>query len=170
MKSSGFEAVAGLDARVLILGTLPGAASIAKGQYYAQPRNAFWSIMGAVVDAGPNLPYEERLDRLVARRIALWDVCARAMRPGSLDSAIQAGSVEANDFGRFFELHPELRLVCFNGGRAAALFQRFVLPGLGVRWTHIRRSTLPSTSPAHASMPLRQKVQAWRAGLTGFEA
>ena len=167
MTSSGFEPVAGPDARVLILGTLPGAVSLATGQYYAQPRNAFWSIMAEVAGAGPSLPYNERLRRLVEQRLALWDVCASALRPGSLDSRIRTDSIRRNDFRSFLGSHPDIRLVCFNGAKAAALFQP-VLPKLEAKWTSVRRVILPSTSPAHASMPLEQKIQAWRAVLTGL--
>jgi hypothetical protein len=78
-------AVSGPDARVLILGTLPGAASIAQGAYYAHPRNAFWRIMTEITGADPALPYDERLRCLVRARVAVWDVCAHAVRPGSLD-------------------------------------------------------------------------------------
>lgn len=165
MTSSGFEPVAGPDARVLILGTLPGAVSLATGQYYAQPRNAFWSIMAEVAGAGPSLPYNERLRRLVEQRLALWDVCASALRPGSLDSRIRTDSIRRNDFRSFLGSHPDIRLVCFNGAKAAALFHP-VLPELEAKWTSVRRVILPSTSPAHASMPLEQKIQAWRAVLT----
>ena len=78
MNSSGFRVVAAPDARLLILGTLPGAVSLAKRQYYAQPRNAFWPIIAAVAGVDPHLPYQERLRRLIAKRYALWDVCAHA--------------------------------------------------------------------------------------------
>jgi TDG/mug DNA glycosylase family protein len=169
MTSSGFNAVAGPDARVLILGTLPGALSLEMRQYYAQPRNAFWRIMADVAGVGPDLPYDERLRRLVGRRLALWDVCASATRPGSLDAAIRTASVRPNDFARFFAAHPDLQLVCFNGARAGALFRRLVLPTLKDRWAGLGRVTLPSTSPAYASMPVRRKIQIWRAALTKVE-
>ncbi len=159
MQSVGFPPVAAADARVLILGSLPGAMSLARREYYAQPRNAFWTIMGALIGAAPELPYAERLDRLVAARIALWDVCASGFRPGSLDSAIRPGSVIPNDFGAFFAAHREIGVVCFNGAKAADLFARLV-PGLPVR-----RMVLPSTSPAHAGMPLATKLERWREGL-----
>src|SRR5687768_16280967 len=101
MKSFGFEALAAPDARLLILGTLPGAVSLACGQYYAQPRNAFWRIMGELVGASIELPYAKRVECLVAERLALWDVCAVAQRRGSLDAAIQ--SMQPNDFATFFK-------------------------------------------------------------------
>ena len=169
MTSLGFEPVAGPDARVLILGTLPGAASLVKGQYYAQPRNAFWSIMAEVAGVGSSLPYEGRLRRLVEQRLALWDVCASAVRPGSLDSRIRTSSIRRNDFRSFLVSHPDIQLICFNGAKAAALFQP-ILPTLEPKWTSVRRVILPSTSPAHASMPLERKIQAWRAALTDLEA
>ena len=169
MTSSGFEPVAGPDARVLILGTLPGAASLAKGHYYAQPRNAFWRIMADVAAAGPNLPYEKRLRRLVEQRLALWDVCASATRPGSLDSSIRTDSIRPNDFRRFLSAHPAIKLICFNGAKAATLFQRLA-PSLEVTSARIRRVTLPSTSPAYASMPLERKIEVWLAVLTDIQA
>lgn len=164
MTSVGFAPVAGADARVLILGTLPGVASLAHGRYYAQPRNAFWPIMAVVAGAGPGLPYDERLRRLVAHRLALWDVCASATRPGSLDSSIQRTSVRLNDFRPFLSSHPDIRLICFNGAKAATLFKA-VVPTLQERWAHVRRVTLPSTSPAFASMPLADKIEMWRDAL-----
>lgn len=168
MNSSGFEPVAGPDARVLILGTLPGSASLAQGQYYAHPRNLFWHIMADVAQAGPSLPYEERLRRLIAQRLALWDVCTRATRPGSLDSRIRTDSVRLNNFSGFLSLHPQIQLICFNGMKSAALF-RAVEPTLGTRWAHVRRVILPSTSPANASMPRERKIEMWRASLTDLE-
>src|SRR5512139_2464129 len=100
--SRGFPPIAAPDARVLILGSLPGQTSLARQQYYAQPHNAFWRVMGELFGAGLDLPYEERGTILIAHRIALWDVCKAASRPGSLDSSIDPRSVIANDFRRFF--------------------------------------------------------------------
>lgn len=170
MTSSGIELVAGPDARVLILGSFPGAMSLASGQYYAQPRNAFWHIMAEVVGAVSTLRYEDRLQRIVGGRLALWDVCARAARTGSLDAAIQAASVTPNDISGFLQSHPGVRLICFNGARAHQLFRSLVLPELRPEARAIRRSTLPSTSPAHAAMPFEKKLEAWRAALAEPEA
>ena len=170
VESSGLEAIADPDATVLILGTLPGAVSLEKRQYYAQPRNAFWSIVAEVTGSESDAPYEERLRQLKRHRLALWDVCAAAKRPGSLDSAIRLGSIRANDFAGFFESHPHVRRICFNGRKASTLFERLVIPGLGDRLADLRCLTLPSTSPAHASMPLSRKIQLWKAALTSREA
>jgi len=160
MRSTGFPPIAAPDARVLILGSLPGAMSLARGEYYAQPRNAFWPIMGQLAGAAPSLPYHERLARLAARRIALWDVCESAFRPGSLDAAIRPDSVVVNDFPAFFAAHPAITLVCFNGAKAVALFGRLAAPV-----PPARRVVLPSTSPAHAGLPFAEKARRWRLAL-----
>jgi hypoxanthine-DNA glycosylase len=165
MKASSFEAIAGPDARVLILGTLPGAASFAAGQYYAHHRNVFWVIMGELVGAAVTLPYTARVQRLIEQRIALWDVCASARRVGSLDTAIRSDSVLRNDIAGFLSSHEDVSLVCFNGVKASELFRRFVVPELGPASRPIRRLTLPSTSPAHAGMPFTKKLEAWREAL-----
>lgn len=168
MKSSSFEAVAGPDARVLILGTLPGAASLACGQYYAQPRNAFWKIMGELVGGMPTLPYTERLQRLVDRRIALWDVCAVAGRRGSADAAIRSSTVRPNDFAGFLRLHEAVEPICFNGVKAGGLYRRLVLPRLEAPASDICQVVLPSTSPAHAAMSFENKLTEWRGALAAL--
>ncbi|MFI4890132.1 MAG: DNA-deoxyinosine glycosylase [Steroidobacterales bacterium] len=159
----GFAPIAGRSARVLILGTLPGRASLAAAQYYAQPRNAFWPLMGELFDAGPDLSYTERTARLVGLRIAVWDVCAAAERAGSLDASIARETILVNDFHGFFAAHPAVRQILFNGKLAAQLYQRRVLPDLPARWQRIRLLTLPSTSPAHAGMPFAEKKRHWQA-------
>jgi double-stranded uracil-DNA glycosylase len=165
MKSSGLPALAAPDARVLILGTLPGAVSLASGQYYAQPRNVFWRIMGELVGASLELPYSKRVERLVARRIAVWDVCAVAERQGSAEVDIQSETIRPNDFVTFSRTHPDIELICFNGAKAAALFQRHVLPTLESPANTIRQVVLPSTSPANAAMLFERKLSEWRAAL-----
>jgi hypoxanthine-DNA glycosylase len=157
----GFPPIADAHARVLILGSLPGQASLRRQQYYAQPQNAFWKIMGRLFDAGPELPYDERARRLVAQGIALWDVCAAAQRPGSLDASIVHSSVVPNDFAAFIGSHPRLHLICFNGAKAADLYRRLVLPTLPAAPRPVGYETLPSTSPAHASMRFEEKLARW---------
>lgn len=159
---SGFGAASAPDAVALVLGSLPGVASLQAVQYYAHPRNAFWPIMGDLVGAAPSLPYAARLQRLIDARIALWDVFARAERPGSLDSAIVDATAQVNDFPAFFAAHPKVRTVLLNGGKAHAAFRRFVLPSLDASPTLI---ALPSTSPANASHRLETKTAAWRNAL-----
>ncbi len=162
--SRGFPPVIGGAPRVLVLGSLPGAASLAAGEYYAHPRNAFWSLMGELAGAGPGLPYAQRCERLIAAGIALWDVCAAAHRPGSLDAAIDLASVEPNDFASLFSRNPSLALVAFNGAKAAELYRRHVLPTLGAA-ARLPQVVLPSTSPAHAGRSVESKLRAWRAAL-----
>lgn len=165
MPDSGFPPIADAHARVLILGSLPGQVSLQRQQYYAHPHNAFWKIMGQLFGAGPELPYTERAQHLMQNGIALWDVCAAAQRPGSLDAAIVHASVVPNDFSAFIQSHPDIALIGFNGGKAADLYRRLVLPGLPKNLCAIRAETLPSTSPAHAAMAFEDKLARWSAVL-----
>ncbi|KAB2918403.1 MAG: DNA-deoxyinosine glycosylase [Dechloromonas sp.] len=155
----GFPPVATTDARLLILGSMPGQASLTAARYYAHERNVFWRIMGDLLGAGPALPYEQRLQRLTAAGIALWDVIAACERYGSLDADIVAGSVQANDFAGFLAGHPGIERIYFNGTAAETAFQRHVLPTLGERPLLLHR--LPSTSPAHAARGYAEKLSAW---------
>lgn len=163
-----FPPAARTDARSLILGTLPGVESLRLGQYYGHRRNAFWPIMGELAGAGPDLLYEGRLEKLTEAGFALWDVCAAATRPGSLDAHIR--DLVPNDFTRFFLDHRAIALICFNGQTAAKLFERYVAPDLPEEARQIARITLPSTSPAHAGMRFEQKLALWRGALTPTEA
>ncbi|UNK43693.1 DNA-deoxyinosine glycosylase [Luteimonas sp. S4-F44] len=157
-----FAPVVGPGARVLVLGSMPGVASLDAGRYYAHPRNLFWPIMGALFDAGPDLPYAQRLARLRTAGIALWDVAGECVRPGSLDARIEAGSVVANDIAGLLAAHPGIDRIRFNGSAAQTLFRRHVLPTL----PHVPDlARLPSTSPAHAALRFDDKLAAWRAGL-----
>jgi hypoxanthine-DNA glycosylase len=159
-----FAPIARRTARVLILGSMPGVASLSANEYYAHPRNQFWRIAGELLGFDPALPYAARIMRLCAADIALWDVLASCIRRNSLDAAIEPRSAVANDFAGFFAAHPGIRRICFNGATAEALYLRHVRPGLapGPEVEHLR---LPSTSPAHAALPFPAKLQAWRAVL-----
>ena len=156
-----FPPIENRAARVLVLGSMPGAASLLAGRYYAYPHNAFWPIMGELFGAGPTVSYEIRV--LILRRagLALWDVMASCIRGGSLDADIDEASIEPNDFHAFFDAHPRVKHVFFNGAKAESCFHRYVRPHLSDRGLHFTR--LPSTSPAHASLSLPQKLKAWRA-------
>jgi double-stranded uracil-DNA glycosylase len=153
---AAFAPVAGPETRLLIVGSLPGAASLAAGQYYAHPRNAFWLLIGAV--AGDEnlaaLPYPDRLAALRDARIGLWDAIATAARAGSLDAAIR--DPEAANLRALAARLPDLRAVAFNGATAARIGRR-QLAGLTGSVLH----DLPSSSPAHAGMPFTEKRARW---------
>jgi hypoxanthine-DNA glycosylase len=157
----GFPPLASDGVRVLVLGSLPGRKSLAEREYYAHPRNAFWRIMGRLFDAGPELPYPERATRLAQARVAVWDVLAASVRPGSLDSSIDLDTARCNDFEDFFERYPEIATLCFNGKKAADLFARLAPRPVLQHYAESARLVLPSTSPAYAAMPFAEKLGRW---------
>ncbi len=133
---------------------------MAAQQYYAHPRNAFWSIIEAVLGIDRGLPYAQRCRRLIAHDIAVWDVLQSCFRPGSLDADIDPASIMPNDFATFFADHLHIRRICFNGATAQQVFRRHVLQSLPAG--HLPEMIrLPSTSPAHAGMRLEQKIARW---------
>lgn len=154
------------QARVLILGSMPGVASLTAGEYYAHPRNTFWRILGDIAGATPDLPYAQRVALLRAHGLALWDVLQSCHRPGSLDADIAPESMVANDFTSFLARHPRIRLIAFNGATAEQCFRRHALPGLdAATLAALTLRRLPSTSPAHAGMPYERKLALWREAL-----
>jgi hypoxanthine-DNA glycosylase len=162
LRKAGFPPVVDASTRVLILGSLPGEASLAVQQYYGNPRNAFWRLMEGVLGASlAPLAYEERLTTLLAHGVGLWDVIAEAERPGSLDAAIRDPA--ANDLLALVETLPALRVVAFNGGTAAKLGGRLV-------GNRVPTLALPSSSPAHAARTFAQKAEAWSAMRDYFKA
>jgi len=165
---AGFPPIARDDARVLVLGTMPGVASLAAGAYYAHPRNAFWGIMAVLVGFDVGAPYGERAAALRAAGIALWDVLDACRRPGSLDTAIDPETIVVNDFKGFFAAHPRIGHVFFNGGKAAELFRRHV--GGDVLPAGVATLRLPSTSPTNARLRFGDKLAAWRVVETCLKA
>ena len=157
----GFPPIESAAARTLILGTMPGRASLEAGQYYAHPRNAFWRILGELIGFDPGDAYERRTAQLVASGIAVWDVLRACRRRGSLDQDIDVESVEANDFAGFFADHPRIERIYCNGAGADRLYRQHVLRA-GLAVPDIDPVRLPSTSPAHASLSLADKAAAWR--------
>jgi TDG/mug DNA glycosylase family protein len=160
-----FAPIEDAKARVLILGSMPGKASLAAGQYYAHPQNLFWRILGDATGAGPVLPYEARARALKSCGIALWDVLESCTREGSLDSDIDDATIRANDFVSFYRAHPRIEQVFFNGAKAEACYRKYALPLLGdvTRPPGYRR--LPSTSPANASLSRAHKLRVWKQSL-----
>ncbi|WP_428341231.1 DNA-deoxyinosine glycosylase [Mycobacterium sp.] len=152
----GFLPVVDDTAGLLILGSFPSVLSLASGQYYGNPRNAFWPITGALFGFDAAAPYETRLAALRSAGVALWDVLHMCRRAGSADAKIDPKRLVANDFQQLFAAYPSITRVCFNGSAAQQLFNRLVEVDADVDYR-----LLPSTSPARA-MPAGQKLQAWR--------
>jgi len=151
----GLPPIARHDARIFILGSLPGDASLAAARYYAHPTNQFWRLLGGAIGEDLHgLDYESRLERLGDRRIGLWDVIASANRPGSLDQAIRLA--EHNQIEHLLRDFPDLLAIAFNGGTAARIGRQLVgdpPPGLSL-------IDLPSSSAAN-TRPLAEKAAAW---------
>ena len=165
--STGFPPIVDPDATVLILGSLPSRKSLEASEYYAHPQNAFWRIMGEFFGAGPDVPYAKRTVLLKRNNIAVWDVLASSDRPGSMDSDIDIATAKPNDFASFLTMYSTIRLVCFNGQKAARMFKDMVLSRRNGPQPDLRYETLPSTSPAFAAMSFEEKLRKWSIVLQG---
>jgi hypoxanthine-DNA glycosylase len=152
----GFPRVVDDRARLLILGSFPSVQSLAVGQYYGNPRNAFWPITAALFGFDARDPYETRLAALQSHGVALWDVLHKCRRVGSADAKIDLKSLVVNDFGQLFARYRGIERVYFNGSTAERLFRRHVHIDAPVDY-----ELLPSSSPARA-MPAGVKLDAWR--------
>lgn len=163
MKQS-FPPVVDLRAHTLILGSMPGDASLQAQQYYAWPHNAFWPILRSLLRIPDSASYDARLRALQAAGFALWDVLAECRREGSLDASIESDTARANDISALLAQYRGISLICLNGTTVANLFRRYVqrtqeLPD------HVQIVTLPSTSPANARLTPAAKREAWHAVL-----
>ncbi|WP_372737406.1 DNA-deoxyinosine glycosylase [Neptunomonas sp.] len=156
---TSFNPIVAPQAKLLILGSMPGVKSLQEQQYYAHPRNAFWQIMKHLLEFDDELNYTRRLEHIQRHGVALWDVAHQCIRPGSLDSEIDRNSVIPNEIARLLKANPSIRAICFNGQTAAKMFKRH-FPGL-LTTPGISFITLPSTSPAHASLSFADKLAAW---------
>jgi hypoxanthine-DNA glycosylase len=161
MNERGSERLQGLPpvisrhARLVILGSFPGVASLRAQQYYGHPRNHFWPLLGAIWDLDLTaMPYRARLAELHRRGLGLWDVYASCRREGSLDQAIEEGAF--NDLASLRRRAPGLALVAHNGGESARALRQVQALGIPVL-------RLPSSSPANASWSFDRKLAAWRA-------
>ena len=164
MRVRSLAPIADANADVLVLGSMPGIASLRAQQYYAHPRNAFWRIVGELLGFDANASYTKRVKALKSARIAVWDVLESCVRDGSADAMIEDDSLLANDFRTFFAAHTRIRRVFFNGTKAEACYKRHVLRQ--IESGPMVYSRLPSTSPANASVPFADKLGAWRAILS----
>lgn len=149
------------DCRVLVLGSMPGAASLQAQRYYAHPRNRFWPLMARLCGFDPGVSYDARIQAMLDAGVGLWDVIDECVRPGSLDSAIVRGSAVINPLAERIAGLPRLAAVACNGAAAAQAFRRQVLPRLPGQ-VRFELLALPSTSPANASFPLERLFAAWR--------
>jgi TDG/mug DNA glycosylase family protein len=164
VRVASFPPQIGAGCRVLVLGTVPSLRSLQMRQSYAHPHNLFWPFMGQLFDAGPDLPYAERIARLQAAGIGIWDVLKHCERPGSLDSSILADSEVANDIPALLDAYPTIEAIALNGGKAQQVFARRIAPQIDAeRLRKLAVLDLPSTSPANASIPREVKLERWRA-------
>jgi hypoxanthine-DNA glycosylase len=156
-----FPPVIRQDTRLLVLGSLPGRASLAAGRYYAHPRNLFWRLIGAAIgqELKP-LDYKARLAALLDAGVGLWDTVAAAERPGSLDADIRLH--QASDLAALVAEAPNLRAIAFNGATAARIGRKELGDPHGLTLID-----LPSSSPAYASLVYEKKRVAW-AALSAF--
>ncbi len=158
----------GKNPRVIILGSMPGVASLEAAQYYAHPQNAFWRIMGSLFGFDHEVGYDSRIAEIRKLPIILWDSLQSCHRSGSLDSSIDFKTARANDFPGLLKRHPDIRAIFFNGATSEKYFRRLALSKLP-SFDAVELLRLPSTSPAHAGMSFEQKLSAWREILTRLD-
>lgn len=161
--------IAAGNARLLVLGTMPGAESLRRQQYYAHPQNQFWRLAFAAFGGTDPGTYPERVAFLMKHRVALWDVLETCVREGSLDANIKGGSERPNDILGFLQQHSGVHAVALNGGTAARLFRSLILPTLGALSRPMNVRPMPSTSPAH-TVPFAAKLGRWRAAFAAVDA
>jgi len=147
---------------VLVLGSMPGIASLQAARYYAHPRNRFWPLMSQLLGVELASDYPDRLLQLQRRGIGLWDVIGECVRPGSLDASIERASIVPNALPQRIAELPELRAVACNGAEAYRLWLRWIAPHLPAQARALPVLGLPSTSPANAAFGIERLVDAWR--------
>ncbi len=163
-----FPPVHNPESQQLILGSMPGGKSLEAGQYYAHPRNTFWTILSAILNIPVECSYNKKIQALNQANIALWDVLKCCERQGSLDSDIVHETIQINDFKSLFQKSPKIQAIWFNGAKAEQVYLKHVLPTLPESLKRIPNKRLPSTSPAYAMMSLEQKQSIWILNLRPF--
>ena len=161
MKIQSFPSISDSNAKILILGTIPGAQSLALSEYYGNRRNHFWQLLFTIFNEPYCTDYQAKKNVILKNHIALWDVLQACEREGSLDSAILKEI--PNDFKDFLKAHPHITHIFFNGQQAAKFFKKYATIE-----NHYTLVTLPSTSPANAGFSFERKLVAWEklVGLT----
>lgn len=155
------------DCRVLVLGSMPGVASLQQARYYAHPRNRFWPLMGGLLGIDPQAAYEQRVSALLCAGVGLWDVIGQCRRAGSLDAAIVRGSIVANPLSARIATLPALRAIACNGAEAYRAWMRWIAPALPAGPQAPVVLALPSTSPANAAFSQARLAADWGA-MSGF--
>lgn len=158
-----FQPIVDPHAKILILGSIPGNASLTASQYYAHKQNVFWKIMSELLQFELNSSYEIRVQILKSAHIALWDVLKSCKRVGSLDSGILPNSQTVNNLQDFFQQYQLISKVCFNGSKAENYFNRYVAKTINGNPKQFIK--LPSTSPANASISYEEKLKCWKTAL-----
>lgn len=158
MECKSFPPLIGLDPHILVLGSMPGITSLSENQYYAHPHNLFWRIVEDNFGCAFSSSYDHRTQCLLNHHVGLWDVVGSCQRVGSLDSAIQ--KAVANPIEQLIKKHPTIHTIIFNGKAAEKMFSK-EFPN----WEHTNLITLPSTSPANASIPRADKFAQWKRAL-----
>ncbi len=163
---TSFAPIANADAKILILGSMPGVASLTADEYYHHPRNSFWWIISQLLSFDYlSSSYAERCQQLRHHKIALWDVIHQCQRSGSLDSAIDKLTLATNNFTDFFDTHKQLQHIFCNGGTAYQLFIQRVAKPLAI---DLPITQLPSTSPAYAALTKEKKLIIWQSALKDY--
>lgn len=144
---------------VLILGSMPSKLSLEKQQYYGNPRNHFWRIIGEILQQEAPVDYMKRLEWLKSHHIGLWDTIQSCERKGSLDANIR--NIVPNNFKELFKKYPNIRLLLFNGGKAFSVFKKYM--GLEIL-EKMDYAKMPSTSPIPGKniKTFEEKVKEWR--------
>jgi TDG/mug DNA glycosylase family protein len=158
MTKEGFDPIVGKTVKILILGTFPGEESLKQQQYYAHPRNLFWDMIAVICGTDLIDDYEKRCDLVRSEGIAIWDVLKSCDREGSSDGRIRRDNFIFNDISSFISEYP-LKVIFFNGKKAAILFKQYVDPAILPSQPQLL--ILPSTSPAYATLSKQQKLERW---------
>ena len=159
MLKRSFLPLVNANTKTLILGSLPGDKSLEQNEYYAHPQNRFWKVIRHLYNSPDATNYADKVNLLVDNGIGLWDVCAEASRPGSMDLAIKDES--PNPIIALLEANPTIKLVVFNGQKAHNLYLKYF-----EKKENITYICLPSTSPANAKTNLEKLIVHWRAILS----